>query len=261
MAMEDTLAKADKVVERMKKTPKDAGKTMSYLDELWKARHDNQDFKDLLSLGMESVPKKFRSIFLGAMPLDQLKQSALQLPNKMFGNKMDTIVDDLRGMLAKRNAMLLEAAEIAAPWETLTRKNPAMAQLLAKVMHFSSINHIDPSTEAGRAVSPTLAAMWDSLRDTPGAHDIYRNARDYYAKQFNAYVQLLVDNINNSGLDKEAKKKTIDALKLTFEGKAQLVIDSAGNYSYIPDPNQTPYFPLMREGPYWFKSGSGKGFE
>ena len=244
MAMENTLAKADKIVDMMKKTPKDAGKTLSYISELWSARGNKEEFTDLLGLGMESVPKKFRTVFLGAMTLDQIKQVAARFPNTAFGTKIDTIVDDMRGMIAKRNVMLTEAAEIAKPWAALVRKNPDKAQLLAKVMHFSTINHVDPATEAGRAVSPTLSAMWNSL--PPEAQAIYVKARDYYAAQFTTYVKLLEDNISKSSLDAETKQKTIDALKLEFEGKAKL---------------QVPYFPLMREGPYWFKSGSGKNTE
>ena len=247
----DVLAQsADKVEEaadKLRKEPKDAGKMMSYFSELWAARSNKSAFVDLVKMGLNSVPKKFQSTYLGALTLDQIKQEAKNNLDPQFSDKVDSIVDNIRTMYADRSRTLSEAGDIAKPWAALVRKNPTVSNMLARVMHLSTINGIDPSTEEGYKASPTLAKMWDSLGEDgkDSAKDIYRRARDFYAGQYEAYKLLQEKMIDSSGLSPEAKKQVVDTINKEY-GKKDMV---------------KPYFPLMREGKFWFKVGSGQKAE
>jgi len=247
----DVLAQsADKVEEaadKLRKEPKDAGKMMSYFSELWAARSNKSAFVDLVKMGLNSVPKKFQSTYLGALTLDQIKQEAKNNLDPQFSDKVDSIVDNIRTMYADRSRTLSEAGDIAKPWAALVRKNPTVSNMLARVMHLSTINGIDPSTEEGYKASSTLAKMWDSLGEDgkDSAKDIYRRARDFYAGQYETYKLLQEKMIDSSGLDPETKKQVVGIINREY-GKKDMV---------------QPYFPLMREGKFWFKVGSGQKAE
>jgi len=232
--------------DKMRKNPRDVGEAISAWKTLLNSR-SKQEISEVVGIMANAVPNSLRSIFLGAMTLDQIRIRAQGLNNPQFSAKVDTITKNLRSMMGERNKMLTTAGTIVEPWTALVRKSPETARRLSRVMHLATINGIDPETPEGRAASPTLAAMWDALGpDTKGsAKDIYRNARGFYKNAYDQYIRLLESNISNSNLDAEAKKKSIAALKKEFERQKMSV----------------PYFPLMREGRYWFKSGSGKNTE
>jgi len=239
--LQETVAASDDIADRLRKAPKDVGQRLSLLQELLQIR-SKAEFSDLVGMMASQVPNSVRPKYLGALTLDQIKQVSSRL-DPAVRDKIGTVLDSMRNMLGTRNSMLNTSAEIAKPWAVLVRTNASMARKLAQVMHLATVNSIDPATKEGYAASATLAAEWDALPDN--AKDIYRKARDFYAKQFDTYQTLLEANIQKSKLDAEAKTKTIAALKKEFES------------TKVP----MPYFPLMREGKYWFKSGVGKNIE
>ena len=239
-AFEHSASATASAIDAMRKNPKDLDQITSTWKTLINAR-SNGELGDVVGIMANQVPNTLRRTFLGAMTLDQIRMRAEGLGNVQFSSKLADIVNGLRTMLGTRNEMLTVASEIITPWTKLARKSPSISKQLARVMHLATVNRIDPDTATGYAASPTLAAMWDALGD---AQKIYRDTRDYYKASFIKYQKLLEENIQNSKLDPEAKKKALAALRQEFER-----------------PMAAPYFPLMREGRFWFKSGTGADTE
>ena len=240
-AFEHSASATASAIDAMRKNPKDLDQITSTWKTLINAR-SNGEFGDVVGIMANQVPNTLRRTFLGAMTLDQIRMRAEGLGNVQFSSKLADIVNGLRTMLGTRNEMLTVASEIITPWTKLARKSPSISKQLARVMHLATVNRIDPDTATGYAASPTLAAMWDALGKD--AQKIYRDTRDYYKASFIKYQKLLEENIQNSKLDPEAKKKALAALRQEFER-----------------PMAAPYFPLMREGRFWFKSGTGADTE
>ena len=240
-AFEHSASATASAIDAMRKNPKDLDQITSTWKTLINARSKGE-LGDVVGIMANQVPNTLRRTFLGAMTLDQIRMRAEGLGNVAFSDKLADIVNGLRNMLGTRNEMLTVASDIITPWTKLARKSPSISKQLARVMHLATVNRIDPDTPTGYAASPTLAAMWNALG--ADAQKIYRDTREYYKASFIKYQKLLEENIQNSKLDPEAKKKALAALRQEFER-----------------PMAAPYFPLMREGRFWFKSGAGANTE
>jgi hypothetical protein len=225
------------------RTPRSQGPSVSLLDQAIANGMDVSSQAELAGAVAEGAMSGARKHILGAFTPSQLaKLVAEKVP------ALTRVVDLGRKFNAKRQQYLDEMKKTMKPWLKLQRNDREQSQLLATLMHLATVNGIDPSIPANKRVastpqSDTLDDLWEKLGEP--AREIYIDVRDYYAKQYDRYKDLLKKRIETMGISDEEKTKFMDLLKKQFE---------AGNVAQ-------PYFPLMRYGENWLRVGTGKDME
>jgi len=225
------------------RTPRSQGPSVSLLDQAIANGMDVSSQAELAGAIAEGAMSGARKHILGAFTPSQLaKLVAEKVP------ALTRVVDLGRKFNAKRQKYVDEMKDIMKPWLKLQRSDREQSQLLATIMHLATVNGIDPSIPgkdrlASTPQSDTLDDMWEKLGE-PG-RKIYIDVRDYYAKQYETYRDLLKKRVEAMGISDEEKTKFMDLLKKQFE---------AGNVAQ-------PYFPLMRYGENWLRVGEGKDME
>lgn len=91
------------------------------------------------------------------------------------------------------------------------------------------------TTETGETVQ---VAGWNDV--PPEGRKIYTAARDFYRSNFNEHYRLLMQRIDDAGLDKEDAARVKSSIKKMFEKARERVI----------------YFPVKRFGEYWVSVGN-----
>jgi hypothetical protein len=225
------------------KTPRSQGPSVSPLDQAIANGMDLSSQAELAGAIVEGAMSGARKHILGAFTPSQLAKLVKEkIP------ALTRVVDLGRKFNAKRQQYLDEMKKTMKPWLKLQRNDREQSQLLATIMHLATVNGIDPSIPANKRVastpqSDTLDDLWEKLGEP--AREIYIDVRDYYAKQYDRYKDLLEKRIQAMGISDEEKTKFMDLLKKEFEvGKVA-----------------QPYFPLMRYGENWLRVGKGKDME
>jgi hypothetical protein len=224
-------------------TPRSQGPSVSLLDQAIANGMDVSSQAELAGAVAEGAMSGARKHILGAFTPSQLA--------KLVKDKVPAltrVVDLGRKFNAKRQQYVDEMKGVMRPWLKLQRNDREQSQLLATIMHLSTVNGIDPSIPgkdrlASTPQSDTLDDLWEKLGE-PG-REIYTSVRDYYAKQYEKYKDLLNKRIEMMGISDEEKTKFMDLLKKQFES----------------DKVAKPYFPLMRYGENWLRVGKGKDME
>lgn len=146
--------------------------------------------------------------------------------------------DTLKDMFGYRDTLINGAAKIAEDWQTLTAKNPTVANNMSNVMHDATIAGFDPSPDRRKAPasSPSekdIQRRFDALPEEYKA--LYKKVRNYYSWRMSEYMKLLEGRIEEAVQDKTKARELMLRLKDRYEtGK-------------VPQP----YFPLARFGDYW----------
>jgi hypothetical protein len=224
-------------------TPRSQGPSVSALNQAIANGMDLSSQAELAGAIAEGAMSGARKHILGAFTPSQLA--------KLVKDKVPAltrVVDLGRKFNAKRQQYVDEMKDVMKPWLKLQRNDREQSQLLATIMHLSTVNGIDPSIPgkdrlASTPQSDTLDDLWEKLGE-PG-RKIYTDVRDYYAKQYETYKDLLNKRIEMMGISDEEKTKFMDLLKKQFES----------------DKVAKPYFPLMRYGENWLRVGKGKDME
>lgn len=224
-------------------TPRSQGPSVSALNQAIANGMDLSSQAELAGAIAEGAMSGARKHILGAFTPSQLA--------KLVKDKVPAltrVVDLGRKFNAKRQQYVDEMKDVMKPWLKLQRNDREQSQLLATIMHLSTVNGIDPSIPGKERVastpqSDTLDDLWEKLGE-PG-RKIYTDVRDYYAKQYETYKDLLNKRIEMMGISDEEKTKFMDLLKKQFES----------------DKVAKPYFPLMRYGENWLRVGKGKDME
>ncbi len=224
-------------------TPRSQGPSVSALNQAIANGMDLSSQAELAGAIAEGAMSGARKHILGAFTPSQLA--------KLVKDKIPAltrVVDLGRKFNAKRQQYVDEMKDIMKPWLKLQRNDREQSQLLATIMHLSTVNGIDPSIPgkdrlASTPQSDTLDDLWEKLGE-PG-REIYISVRDYYADQYEKYKDLLNKRIEMMGISDEEKTKFMDLLKKQFES----------------DKVAKPYFPLMRYGENWLRVGKGKDME
>ena len=224
-------------------TPRSQGPSVSALNQAIANGMDISSQAELAGAIAEGAMSGARKHILGAFTPSQLA--------KLVKDKIPAltrVVDLGRKFNAKRQQYVNEMKDIMKPWLKLQRNDREQSQLLATIMHLSTVNGIDPSIPGKERVastpqSDTLDDLWEKLGE-PG-REIYVSVRDYYADQYEKYKDLLNKRIELMGISDEEKTKFMDLLKKQFES----------------DKVAKPYFPLMRYGENWLRVGKGKDME
>lgn len=224
-------------------TPRSQGPSVSALNQAVANGMDLSSQAELAGAVAEGAMSGARKHILGAFTPSQLA--------KLVKDKVPAlvrVVDLGRKFNAKRQQYVDEMKGVMKPWLKLQRNDREQSQLLATIMHLATVNGIDPSIPgkdrlASTPQSDTLDDLWEKLGE-PG-REIYTSVRDYYAKQYEKYKDLLNKRIEMMGISDEEKTKFMDLLKKQFES----------------DKVAQPYFPLMRYGENWLRVGKGKDME
>jgi hypothetical protein len=225
------------------RTPRSQGPSVSLLDQAIANGMDVSSQAELAGAVIEGGMSVSRKHLIGALTPSQIA--------KLVKDKVPAltrVVDLGRKFNAKRQQYLDEMKGIMKPWLKLQRNDREQSQLLATIMHLATVNGIDPSIPgkdrlASTPQSDTLDDLWEKLGE-PG-RKIYVDVRNYYAKQYEQYKELLKKRIEVMGIEDAEKTKFMDLLKKEFE----------------TDKVAYPYFPLMRYGENWLRVGKGKDME
>ena len=224
-------------------TPRSQGPSVSALNQAVANGMDLSSQAELAGAIAEGAMSGARKHILGAFTPSQLAKLVVEeVP------ALTRVVELGRKFNAKRQQYLDEMKKTMKPWLKLQRNDREQSQLLATIMHLATVNGIDPSIPANERLastpqSDTLDDLWEKLGEP--AREIYIDVRDYYAKQYDRYKDLLEKRIQAMGISDEEKTKFMDLLKKEFEvGKVA-----------------QPYFPLMRYGENWLRVGTGKNME
>ena len=225
------------------RTPRSQGPSVSLLDQAIANGMDVSSQAELAGAVIEGGMSASRKHLIGALTPSQIA--------KLVKDKVPAltrVVDLGRKFNAKRQQYLDEMKGIMKPWLKLQRNDREQSQLLATIMHLATVNGIDPSIAgkdrlASTPQSDTLDDLWEKLGE-PG-RKIYVDVRDYYAKQYEQYKELLKKRIEVMGIEDAEKTKFMELLKKEFE----------------TDKVAYPYFPLMRYGENWLRVGKGKDME
>jgi hypothetical protein len=225
------------------RTPRSQGPSVSLLDQAIANGMDVSSQAELAGAVIEGGMSVSRKHLIGALTPSQIA--------KLVKDKVPAltrVVDLGRKFNAKRQQYLDEMKGIMKPWLKLQRNDREQSQLLATIMHLATVNGIDPSIPgkdrlASTPQSDTLDDLWEKLGE-PG-RKIYVDVRNYYAKQYEQYKELLKKRIEVMGIEDAEKTKFMELLKKEFE----------------TDKVAYPYFPLMRYGENWLRVGKGKDME
>jgi len=170
-----------------------------------------------------------REFWLGQVPTDALLRTM-----KRAEIKQGEIIKELmRGANTFKLGQMKLVESLGKEWLALKSKEGIR---LAEVMHQSTIARVDPSKNKSNG---KLNRMWDAL--TPEARTVYNKVRDYYTTQARLAHAVIIQNVQNSQMNKESKEKLIETLEELY-----------GDASRI-----SPYFPLMRFGRFWLQTGRG----
>jgi hypothetical protein len=122
-------------------------------------------------------------------------------------------------------------------------KNPDKKDLLSRVIYKSTVMRYDPSDTKRKRRSEEMDNLFAELGED--GQKIYVALRDYYRDISDYYNDLLLEMIENLGIDPEEKKNLAVLLRKEYETSKRI----------------SPYFPLVRLGDFWVRVGTGEDRE
>lgn len=188
---------------------------------------------------ISSMAANARPFLLGTLTLRQIAD--------LVNNRIPQINNFIRvaeNFLARKNAILKEASDIASRWERLQARDPQMSTEIGRVMHMATIAEVDPdkATLKQRNAEPDLMTAWRGLN--PEAKQIYRDVRNFYERRYSEYKRVMMKRIVQMR-QLGVSEATITELRNEFERGSM----------------KGPYFPLMRYGRFWYQIGTGANRE
>lgn len=204
---------------------------------------------------------------------------------------LQVVNDAVEEMAGMRNKMVREIAEFIPVWEKFNAKFKAGGELLADVLHTTTLVNVNPAKHPDAATymqhDAELIALNNKLKDpaTTGKERVYTKGQ--ITKRTNAinHAYTIWDKLGkySNGLGQRIYKDVIAAYDKTFTTHEQILLDKIASSNTPGDVNDasTPkgklmaaivsnfqaaraldvYSPLMRYGPFWFRIGKGKGSE
>jgi len=134
---------------------------------------------------LSSVNDAARQHYLGAFTLRQL--------DEIIGHRIPQVrkfINGVERMLDYRNEQLEAARDILNPWMEYQNKNPKEGETLNSLMIDATLLGEDPDIKPTK--NKDINAAWANLSE-PGKA-IYRKVRDFYKKQYDNYVGMIIDN-------------------------------------------------------------------
>jgi len=205
--------------------------------------------KDLKDIIFDVAGVSARKVILPVLQLRQLKdmtrgtlpqlEASVGIVEQLTSYRGNKISGPVNGDISK------SPEGITKRWSKAQGENPAQSRLMGRLMLEVTIRgiEVDPKGEGYSAskVNKALSDAWNTL--TPEFQEIYRDARDFYARSVQDMVQAMKDR--TIGLPEVDRKKLIAQIDEQFG----------------PDKLMRPYFPLRRFGDYWFQVGEGDNKE
>lgn len=193
--------------------------------------------KDAFRTVYRNAVGKAGPVLLGGLTMRQISD--------LVNNRIPQVgqfINIVERFVARKNSILRESGDISKRWAKLQGKDPDLSRLIGRVMHQATMLEVDPdkATLEQRNAHPDLMKDWAELKKNVNAVNIYRDVRDFYAKRYEEYKQVMenrIDQMRSFGVS----ENTILKLRNEFENNAL----------------KGPYFPLMRYGKYWYQVGKG----
>lgn len=279
------LAKKNKVDRTLQKIQRGefADTVTGFIGELINLRKW-EDAKDLFVTSYETLNSKSIQYLLPTLTSAQIID--------WIGDKiphLDQIARLTEKMSVMRSKMLAQVKDLSEPWVAFAKKYAKGAKDLARLMHYTTLEEIDPTlhknitdalandkilldlkqklAQAAPASQPSIKGritlrtkrlqlvyrIWDRL-GTYGkgeAQDIYAKVKQHYKNIFNLHRAILDDRIANLKVPGDINDAS------TPKGRLMSAIRASYEGAKMVDV----YFPLMRYGQYWASFGKGQNRE
>ena len=209
-------------------------KSLEQLGTISNALRNPSDIGDYMRINFGDMSEGAMKAMLAILPTNEIVKMGV---DRGIVSLQD-IDTNVRALSTTRLRMLNKVQDVAVPWIKLDAK---MQTKLANVMHLATINQYDPALQKNG--NPLLDGMYKQL--DPDAKQIYKNVRDFYQSNYNAYKVLLQQNVKDSGV--EGDENDIN----TPKGRLAATLRN----SFENEKIRGPYFPLMRYGDYWLSFG------
>ena len=155
-----------------------------------------------------------------------------------------TTTYELTGKMSGMAADFLRAAGLMQKRvDDYLTKNPDKKDLLSRVIYMATVMRYDPADTKRKRRQADMDAQFAELGEE--GQKIYVALRDYYRDISDYYNDLLLEMIENLGIDPAEKKNLAVLLRKEYEASKRI----------------TPYFPLVRLGNFWVRVGTGEDRE
>jgi len=155
-----------------------------------------------------------------------------------------TTTYELTGKMSGMAADFLRAAGLMQKRvDDYLKKNPDKKELLSRVIYMATVMRYDPADTKRKRRQADMDAQFAELGEE--GQKIYVALRDYYRDISDYYNDLLLEMIENLGIDPAEKKNLAVLLRKEYETSKRI----------------TPYFPLVRLGDFWVRVGTGEDRE
>ena len=155
-----------------------------------------------------------------------------------------TTTYELTGKMSGMAADFLRAAGLMQKRvDDYLTKNPDKKDLLSRVIYMATVMRYDPADTKRKRRQADMDAQFAELGEE--GQKIYVALRDYYRDISDYYNDLLLEMIENLGIDPAEKKNLAVLLRKEYETSKRI----------------TPYFPLVRLGNFWVRVGTGEDRE
>ena len=236
--------------DEWKTAERDGKNIKERISDLMSGHPDKADaIKDLKDIIFDVAGSSARKVILPVLQLRQLKdmtrgvlpqlEASVGIVEQMTAYRGNKISGPVNGDLSK------SPEGITKRWSKAQGESPAQSRLMGRLMLEVTIRgiEVDPKGDGYDAnkVNSALKDAWETL--TPEFKEIYRDARDFYARSVQDMVQAMKDK--TKGLPNVERAKLLKEIDEQFG----------------PDKLARPYFPLRRFGDYWFQIGNGDNKE
>jgi hypothetical protein len=193
----------------------------------------------------KSIPA-LRSIWKRASAL-QRKLLVKLVPTSFLVNWAGDAIPELSNtnkLLQKMGGMteqlLHSAGELTNEVERAFRADETLRGKLDKLTSVATLAEVDPATIDTAERSEELDKAWKDLG--ADGQKIYLRIRNHFEVLSKYLSKLLDDQVDSLNISDEDKKNLMKKIRATFEKGSRI----------------NPYFPLVREGDFWWSMGSGK---
>lgn len=155
-----------------------------------------------------------------------------------------TTTYELTGKMSGMAADFLRAAGLMQKRvDDYLTKNPEKKKQLETVIYTATVMRYDPADTKRKRRNADMDKQFADLGEE--GQKIYVALRDYYRDVSDYYNDLLLELVQNLGIDPAEKKNLAVLLRKEYETSKRI----------------TPYFPLVRLGNFWVRVGTGEDRE
>jgi hypothetical protein len=155
-----------------------------------------------------------------------------------------TTTYELTGKMSGMAADFLRAAGLMQTRvDDYLTKFPEKKEPLGTMIYTATVMRYDPADTKRKRRNVAMDTQFAELGEE--GQKVYVALRDYYRDVADYYNDLLLESIENLGIDPEEKKNLAILLRREYEASKRI----------------SPYFPLVRLGDFWLRVGTGEDRE